>query len=75
MKTDEVTRAYFRGMAKVEDGSIKNDLIKIAGRPLEAAREAMERVASVSPRWNSILRTTCVPAELAGGHADPLHLT
>src|SRR5271163_1080221 len=30
LKTDEVTRAYFRQMAKVEDGSLKNDLVKIA---------------------------------------------
>jgi acetylornithine deacetylase/succinyl-diaminopimelate desuccinylase-like protein len=29
----------------------------------------MQRVASVSPRWNSMLRTTCVATELAGGHA------
>ncbi|MGB6945511.1 MAG: M20/M25/M40 family metallo-hydrolase [Bryobacteraceae bacterium] len=69
LKTDEVTRAYFREMAKVEDGSIKNDLIKISDGPSEAAREAMELVAAISPRWNSMLRTTCVPTELAGGHA------
>lgn len=58
LKTDEVTRAYFPEMAKVEDGSIKNDLIKIADGPLEAAMRAMERVAPVSPRWNPMLRTT-----------------
>jgi acetylornithine deacetylase/succinyl-diaminopimelate desuccinylase-like protein len=69
LKTDEVTRAYFRQMAKVEDGWIKNDLIKISDGSPEAAREGMERVASVSARWNSMLRTTCVPTELAGGHA------
>ena len=69
LKTDEVTRAYFREMAKVEDGSLKDDLAKIADGPPEAAREAMQRVASVSPRWNSMLRTTCVATELAGGHA------
>ena len=69
LKTDEVTRAYFREMAKVEDGSLKNDLMKIGDGSSEAARAAMQRVASVSPRWNSTLRTTCVATELAGGHA------
>jgi len=65
LKTDEVTRAYFREMAKVEDGPLKDDLNKIA----DGSVEAMQRVASISPRWNSMLRTTCVPTELAGGHA------
>jgi acetylornithine deacetylase/succinyl-diaminopimelate desuccinylase-like protein len=69
LKTDEVTRAYFRQMAKVEDGSLKNDLVKIADGSPDAARDAMQRVASVSARWNSMLRTTCVATELAGGHA------
>jgi acetylornithine deacetylase/succinyl-diaminopimelate desuccinylase-like protein len=69
LQTDEVTRAYFREMAKVEDGSLKNDLVRIAEGSPESARDAMQRVASLSARWNSMLRTTCVPTELAGGHA------
>ncbi|MGP0073088.1 MAG: M20/M25/M40 family metallo-hydrolase [Bryobacteraceae bacterium] len=69
LKTDDVTRAYFRQMAKVEDGGLRDDLIKIADGSPEVAREAMQRVAAVSPRWNSMLRTTCVATELAGGHA------
>jgi acetylornithine deacetylase/succinyl-diaminopimelate desuccinylase-like protein len=69
LKTDEVTRAYFRQMAKVEDGSLKNDLVAIADGSSDVARDAMQRVASLSARWNSMLRTTCVATELAGGHA------
>src|ERR1700677_2588278 len=69
LKTDEVTRAYFREMAKVEDGTFREDLGKIADGSGDVAREAMQRVASASPRWNSMLRTTCVATELAGGHA------
>src|SRR5580658_1429452 len=69
LKTDEVTRSYFREMAKVEDGVFREDLAKIADGSGDVAREAMQRVASVSPRWNSMLRTTCVATELAGGHA------
>jgi len=69
LKTDEVTRAYFGQMAKAEDGALKDDLVKIAAGSPEASRDAMQRVASISPRWNSMLRTTCVATELAGGHA------
>jgi acetylornithine deacetylase/succinyl-diaminopimelate desuccinylase-like protein len=69
LKTDEVTRAYFREMAKVEDGPLKADLVKIADGSPDVARDAMQRVAGISPRWNSMLRTTCVATELAGGHA------
>jgi acetylornithine deacetylase/succinyl-diaminopimelate desuccinylase-like protein len=69
LQTDEVTRAYFREMAKVEDGLLKSDLLKISEGSPDAAREAMQRVASLSARWNSMLRTTCVATELAGGHA------
>jgi acetylornithine deacetylase/succinyl-diaminopimelate desuccinylase-like protein len=69
LKTDEVTRAYFRQMAKVEDGTLKEDLSKVADGSPEISKEAMQRVWAVSPRWNSMLRTTCVATELAGGHA------
>lgn len=69
LKTDQVTRAYFRQMAKVEDGTLKQDLMKAADGSGESARDAMQRLTSVSPRWNSMLRTTCVATELAGGHA------
>jgi len=69
LKTDEVTRAYFRQMAKVEDGSLKSDLLAIADGSSDVARDAVQRVASISARWNSMLRTTCVATELAGGHA------
>ncbi len=69
LKTDEVTRAYFRQMAKVEDGALRDDLLKIADGGSEIAHEAMQRVASISPRWNSMLRTTCVATELEAGHA------
>ncbi|HEX5227010.1 MAG TPA: M20/M25/M40 family metallo-hydrolase [Bryobacteraceae bacterium] len=69
VKTDEVTRAYFRQMAKVEDGALKDELTKVADGSAEVSKEAMQRVAAASPRWNSMLRTTCVATELAGGHA------
>src|SRR5579864_2890466 len=41
LKTNEVTRAYFQAMSKIETGSIANDLAKTA----EGSLEAMQRVA------------------------------
>jgi acetylornithine deacetylase/succinyl-diaminopimelate desuccinylase-like protein len=65
LKTNEVTQAYFRAMAKIEDGPVRNDLAKAAdGEP-----DAMDRVARASTGWNATLRTTCVATQLEGGHA------
>jgi acetylornithine deacetylase/succinyl-diaminopimelate desuccinylase-like protein len=65
LKTNEVTAAYFKQMAKIEAGSLKDDLAKVA----EGSQEAMQRVAAASPAWNATLRTTCVATQLEGGHA------
>ena len=70
MKTNEVTKAYFAEMSKIEKGSLQADLAQVAeGSPVELSGEAMERVAKLSPQWNCMLRTTCVATELEGGHA------
>jgi acetylornithine deacetylase/succinyl-diaminopimelate desuccinylase-like protein len=65
LKTNEVTKAYFAELAKVETGPVKTDLAKIAG----GSQDAMQRVAAASPAWNATLRTTCVATQLEGGHA------
>ena len=65
MKTNEVTKAYFAGMAKLDTTGAKADLAKVA----EGDPEAMKRIAQMSPAWNSMLRTTCVATLLEGGHA------
>jgi len=65
MKTNEVTKAYFAGMAKLDTTAAKEDLAKVA----EGDQEAMKRIAQMSPAWNSMLRTTCVATLLEGGHA------
>jgi acetylornithine deacetylase/succinyl-diaminopimelate desuccinylase-like protein len=65
LKTNDVTRAYFAQMAKIQTGPIHDDLAKVA----EASTDAMERVAAASPLWNATLRTTCVATQLEGGHA------
>jgi acetylornithine deacetylase/succinyl-diaminopimelate desuccinylase-like protein len=65
LKTNEVTQAYFRAMAKIEDPSIRQDMTRAA----DGAADAMERVARATPAWNATLRTTCVATQLEGGHA------
>jgi acetylornithine deacetylase/succinyl-diaminopimelate desuccinylase-like protein len=67
LKTNEVTAAYFRQLAKIETGPGKEDedLAKVAG----GSQEAMQRVAAASPTKNATLRTTCVATQLEGGHA------
>jgi acetylornithine deacetylase/succinyl-diaminopimelate desuccinylase-like protein len=65
IKVNQVTREYFTQMAKTEEGAVAEDLRKAAtGSP-----EALKMIASKYPRWNSMLRTTCVATMLEGGHA------
>jgi acetylornithine deacetylase/succinyl-diaminopimelate desuccinylase-like protein len=65
LKTNEVTAAYFKQMAKTEHGAVKTDLEKVAS----GSKEAMQRIAKGSVNWNATLRTTCVATMLEGGHA------
>jgi acetylornithine deacetylase/succinyl-diaminopimelate desuccinylase-like protein len=65
LKTNDVTKAYFQAMAKIENDPIRGDLAKVA----EGTEDAMERVARATPSWNATLRTTCVATQLEGGHA------
>jgi acetylornithine deacetylase/succinyl-diaminopimelate desuccinylase-like protein len=65
LKTNEVTAAYFKKMASIEQRPIKVDVAKVA----DGSQEAMRRVAAASPAWNATLRTTCVATQLEGGHA------
>lgn len=65
VKTNDVTKAYFDAMSKIEKGPVSADLAKVAAG--DAA--AMTRVANGSTPWNATLRTTCVATLLEGGHA------
>lgn len=64
-KVNDVTRVYFRELAKIEKGPIAADLAKVA----EGDQDAMQRVAAASVPWSATLRTTCVATMLEGGHA------
>ncbi len=65
LKTNDVTRAYFREMSRVEKGPVAADLAAVA----RGDKTAMARVARASTAWNATLRTTCVATQLEGGHA------
>ncbi|MBV8069816.1 MAG: M20/M25/M40 family metallo-hydrolase [Acidobacteriaceae bacterium] len=65
LKNDDVTRAYFGQLSKIETGSIAAELAGVAAD----SQPAMEHVAAASPMWNSMLRTTCVATQIEGGHA------
>jgi acetylornithine deacetylase/succinyl-diaminopimelate desuccinylase-like protein len=64
-KLNDVTKAYFTAMARIETGPNKDDLAKVAA----GDQSAMERLAAKSPQFNATLRTTCVATQLEGGHA------
>jgi acetylornithine deacetylase/succinyl-diaminopimelate desuccinylase-like protein len=65
LKTNDVTRAYFTQMSKIQKGSLAADLANVAA----GSEAAIKAVAAASPVWNATLRTTCVATELQGGHA------
>ena len=66
LKLNEVTRNYFMQLAKTETGPVAASLKKVG----EGSEDAMKEVAAKYPRWNSMLRTTCVATMLEGGHAS-----
>ena len=67
VELNAVTRTYFERRAPLEDAQVKADMNAILRNPPDAA--AVERL-SRDPRYNSMLRTTCVATRLSGGHAN-----
>jgi acetylornithine deacetylase/succinyl-diaminopimelate desuccinylase-like protein len=67
MRTNEVTRSYFEGMAKL-GGASAADMRAVGGATMNEA--AAKRLSAASPLYNALLRTTCVPTQLQGGHAE-----
>jgi acetylornithine deacetylase/succinyl-diaminopimelate desuccinylase-like protein len=68
VRTDEVTRAFFSGIADTYPDEVAGDLRAVAAEPVDEA--AAERLARRSPTFNAMLRTTCTPTMLAAGHAE-----
>lgn len=64
---NNVTRAYFEQMAKLEKGQRGEDIQAILRPTPEPA--AIARL-SEDPRFNATMRTTCVATRLEAGHAN-----
>jgi acetylornithine deacetylase/succinyl-diaminopimelate desuccinylase-like protein len=64
---DTVTRTFFERDATIEPKDVAADMRAMIGKTLDVA--AAERLAK-DARFNSILRTTCVPTKLEAGHAN-----
>ena len=67
VQLNDVTRAFFEGTAIIETPANAAAMRAILKNPNDAAAAA---TLSKDPRYNSILRTTCVATRLSGGHAD-----
>jgi acetylornithine deacetylase/succinyl-diaminopimelate desuccinylase-like protein len=67
VELNAVTRTYFERRAPLESGQTKADMNAILHTPADA--DAVTRL-SKEPRYNSMLRTTCVATRLSGGHAN-----
>lgn len=64
---NEVTRRYFESQIELSKPAVAEDLKAILREPPDA--DAAERLWSVNPAWNSMLRTTCVATMVDAGHA------
>jgi acetylornithine deacetylase/succinyl-diaminopimelate desuccinylase-like protein len=67
VQVNDVTRSYFREMAKLTPGEMGAALARIAADPEDKAADA---ILSRNPAYHSMLRTTCVATRLDGGHAN-----
>jgi acetylornithine deacetylase/succinyl-diaminopimelate desuccinylase-like protein len=65
---NEVTRAYFERMAAFQTDPTIAAAMRAVARPMPDAH-AVSRLADASPYYNALMRTTCVPTMLSGGHA------
>jgi acetylornithine deacetylase/succinyl-diaminopimelate desuccinylase-like protein len=66
VRFNDVTRAFFAKTADLEEPPMGRAMKALVANPKDAA--ALSTVAA-DPRYNAMLRTTCVPTMLSGGHA------
>ena len=67
VELNDVTRAFFERTATVEAPDVAAAMRAIVRNPADSGAAAL---ISAQPRFNSMLRTTCVATRLAGGHAN-----
>jgi acetylornithine deacetylase/succinyl-diaminopimelate desuccinylase-like protein len=69
VRLNEITRKYFeRSSAVQDDPQIRADMRGIAAPSPDPA--VVARLAAASAYYNAMMRTTCVPTRLEGGHAN-----
>ena len=66
VRFNDVTRAFFAKTAEVESPEMGRAMKALVANPSDAAALA---TVSADPRYNAMLRTTCVATMLSGGHA------
>jgi acetylornithine deacetylase/succinyl-diaminopimelate desuccinylase-like protein len=67
LNLNEVTRAYFERVSKIETGEIGAAMLAITKNPPDA--KALALLGDI-PAYNATMRTTCVATMLAAGHAE-----
>lgn len=66
IKLNPVTREFFAKTAALEEPSMGKAMKALVANPNDAAAVA---VVTADPKYNSMLRTSCVATMLSGGHA------
>jgi len=66
VRFNDVTRAFFTKTAAIEAPALGKAMKALVANPKDASALA---IVAADPRYNAMLRTTCVPTMLAGGHA------
>jgi acetylornithine deacetylase/succinyl-diaminopimelate desuccinylase-like protein len=67
VRLNDVTRAYFKAEMELESAPVAADMRAVLANPQDDA--AVRRLWKINPGWNGMMRTTCVPTEIEGGHA------
>jgi len=67
LELSPVTRAYFAAIAQTTPASAADLRALTAGQTPEPAAAA--RLSAANPVWNAMMRTTCIPTLITGGHA------
>jgi acetylornithine deacetylase/succinyl-diaminopimelate desuccinylase-like protein len=66
VRMNDVTRAFFTKTAAIEEPALGRAMRALVANPSDA--QALATI-SADPRYNAMLRTTCVATMLSGGHA------
>jgi len=67
VRLNQVSRTFFERLAAISSGQLASDLRAVTQAPVDPG--AVERL-SHEAYLNALLRTTCVPTQLKGGHAE-----